>query len=432
MTLRAKKSISLILAFCLVFAAIVFIKPADVFAASSSKDVIVLTPVNNITELQLVDVYIEKDGNKGTLVLVPKNKSSVQLIENALEEVEKKVDTWVKENFSTTTYIGWLLLKAKLPSFEEMCTKVEGKLQYRIPIDSLPASGTFTVPVLGTLSKEVQNALDEYIEMNFQINLDRKTIALSVKKAEGIGLPIQVTPTITIPKTDYTYTGKTIKPVPTVSLFGITLDPALYTVTYDSGCKNIGTYQVKAVLKGKFLKGSASAMYNIVAKKLPSTVSIPKASYTYTGNAIKPTVTVKDGSKVLQRGTDYTVKYASNTNVGTATVTVTGKGNYTGTRKVTFQITKAANTLTVKTSAKSYKQSSLTQKKTFSIGVANAKGKVTYALDSKAKAAKITVSSKGLVTVPKNCKKGTYRIKVTAAGNANYKSGSKTVTITVK
>ncbi|MBR3244161.1 MAG: hypothetical protein IKF90_15940, partial [Parasporobacterium sp.] len=239
-------------------------------------------------------------------------------------------------------------------------------------------------------------------------------------------------PTITIPKTDYTYTGKTIKPVPTVSLFGITLDPALYTVTYDSGCKNIGTYQVKAVLKGKFLKGSASAMYNIVAKKLPSTVSIPKASYTYTGNAIKPTVTVKDGSKVLQRGTDYTVKYASNTNVGTATVTVTGKGNYTGTRKVTFQITKAANTLTVKTSAKSYKQSSLTQKKTFSIGVANAKGKVTYALDSKAKAAKITVSSKGLVTVPKNCKKGTYRIKVTAAGNANYKSGSKTVTITVK
>ena len=44
---------------------------------------------------------------------------------------------------------------------------------------------------------------------------------------------------------------------------------------------------------------------------------------------------------------------------------------------------------------------------------------------------KITVSSKGVVTVPKKCKAGTYTISVKAAGNDNYKPVTKTVTIKV-
>ena len=59
---------------------------------------------------------------------------------------------------------------------------------------------------------------------------------------------------------------------------------------------------------------------------------------TWTGKALKPAVTVKRGSKVLKKGTDYTVKYSNNTKIGTATVTVTGKGKYTGTVKATFKI----------------------------------------------------------------------------------------------
>ncbi|MBR3242223.1 MAG: hypothetical protein IKF90_05920 [Parasporobacterium sp.] len=41
------------------------------------------------------------------------------------------------------------------------------------------------------------------------------------------------------------------------------------------------------------------------------------------------------------------------------------------------------------------------------------------------------VTAKGVVTVPKKCKAGTYKITVKAAGNKNYKAGSKTVTIKV-
>lgn len=70
----------------------------------------------------------------------------------------------------------------------------------------------------------------------------------------------------------------------------------------------------------------------------------------YSGKAIKPTVTVKDGDKKLVNGTDYTVSYKNNTNIGTATVTITGKGNYTGTKTLTFKIVPKKVALTGKAS----------------------------------------------------------------------------------
>lgn len=74
------------------------------------------------------------------------------------------------------------------------------------------------------------------------------------------------------------------------------------------------------------------------------------SNHTYTGKAIKPTVTVKDGDKKLVNGTDYTVSYKNNTNIGTATVTITGKGNYTGTKTLTFKIVPKKVALTGKAS----------------------------------------------------------------------------------
>ena len=62
---------------------------------------------------------------------------------------------------------------------------------------------------------------------------------------------------------------------------------------------------------------------------------------TATGDALTPAVTVRHGDTVLAAGTDYTVTYANNTAVGTATVTITGMGNYTGTLTATFAIREA-------------------------------------------------------------------------------------------
>lgn len=62
------------------------------------------------------------------------------------------------------------------------------------------------------------------------------------------------------------------------------------------------------------------------------------ADQTYTGEAIEPTVTVKDGETTLVLNTDYTVAYSNNVETGTATVTVTGTGNYSGTATANFTI----------------------------------------------------------------------------------------------
>lgn len=76
-----------------------------------------------------------------------------------------------------------------------------------------------------------------------------------------------------------------------------------------------------------------------------ATVSISASTYTYTGKAIKPTVTVKVGKKKLTTKS-YTVSYKNNTDVGKATITVKGKGSYTGTAAKSFYIRpKAVSTL---------------------------------------------------------------------------------------
>ena len=77
------------------------------------------------------------------------------------------------------------------------------------------------------------------------------------------------------------------------------------------------------------------------------------ADQTYTGEALTPAITVKDGETTLTLNTDYTVAYANNTAAGTATVTVTGTGNYSGEATATFTIAKADITMTTAPAAAS-------------------------------------------------------------------------------
>ena len=67
-------------------------------------------------------------------------------------------------------------------------------------------------------------------------------------------------------------------------------------------------------------------------------VTLDQTQFTVTGSEIRPAVTVTLDGKTLTEGTDYTVTYANNQEIGTATVTVTGTGNYTGTAQTTFTI----------------------------------------------------------------------------------------------
>ncbi|MEA4971434.1 MAG: MBG domain-containing protein [Candidatus Pelethousia sp.] len=113
------------------------------------------------------------------------------------------------------------------------------------------------------------------------------------------------------------------------------------------GNANAGTGKA-VIITGLSLAGKDAAKYGldfsgvtgvIIAKPLANTmVTLSGSSFTYTGSVHAPGVTVKDGSETLVADTDYTVGYADNINAGTATVTIIGKGNYSGTASKTFTI----------------------------------------------------------------------------------------------
>lgn len=173
--------------------------------------------------------------------------------------------------------------------------------------------------------------------------------------------------------------------------------------------------------------------------------------FTYDGKAKTPEVTVKNGETVLKVGEDYDVEYKNNTKGGTATVTVTGKGIYTGVKELTFTIespeqkpatpgttvkdpNKTNTTNSTNTAKTEYKvlnvaKASFTKtegNKAFKLGVkTKVKGTVAYKSSNKKV---VTVDKKGKVKV-----KGPGRAVITVTGKAKgLKTETAKITITVK
>ncbi len=149
---------------------------------------------------------------------------------------------------------------------------------------------------------------------------------------------------VTLGKTKMAYTGEALTPSVTVKAklngTNVTLKEDVdYTVTYKNNVK-AGKATVTVKGKGSF-KGTITKTFTITPVKILK-VTLDKTSFAYTGSACEPvpTVTTKVNGKLvtLKKGTDYTVKYENNVEKGTATVTVTGKGNYTGTIIKNFTI----------------------------------------------------------------------------------------------
>jgi len=136
---------------------------------------------------------------------------------------------------------------------------------------------------------------------------------------------------------DQTYTGKALKPAVTVKYGKAKLVKGTdYIVSYKNN-KGAGTATVTLTGKGDYT-GTRKVTFTIKPAKLSKCTFSALKDAVYSGAAKKPAVTVKFGATKLKKGTDYTVAYKNNIEVGTATVTLTGKGNFTGTKKLTFAI----------------------------------------------------------------------------------------------
>ena len=114
-----------------------------------------------------------------------------------------------------------------------------------------------------------------------------------------------------------------------------------YKVTYSDDLVNMGTVTVTVTGTGNYT-GTLSRSYEITPIDISKEGKIEAiADQPYTGSSIEPDVKVTFGESALTRDTDYTVSYAGNTNAGTASVTVTGTGNYKGKVTGSFAITPA-------------------------------------------------------------------------------------------
>lgn len=140
---------------------------------------------------------------------------------------------------------------------------------------------------------------------------------------------------------DLTYNGKEQHPSPVVTLSSNVLEAGSnYQVTYSEGCTNVGTYTITFEGIGRY-SGTLTKTFKIVPYDI-SGCDIKVENKPYTGDVINVTPTVKYGSITLAQGEDKDYTFVTNPTTvkegGDYTLTVTGKGNYTGTKEVPFNV----------------------------------------------------------------------------------------------
>lgn len=171
----------------------------------------------------------------------------------------------------------------------------------------------------------------------------------TIAKAAGSG---------SVTMADYTYGEAAPAPVATSATNGTGTDQVSYHYTGDSDTgvhydsdkapTDAGSYTVTASFKESANATACTATANftvhpkgLVADDFTLNLAKKPTEFTYNGSEQKPTVLVTDGCN-LAKDTDYTVTYPeASTNAGSYKVTVTGKGNYTGTVELSYKINPA-------------------------------------------------------------------------------------------
>jgi GH25 family lysozyme M1 (1,4-beta-N-acetylmuramidase) len=197
------------------------------------------------------------------------------------------------------------------------------------------------------------------------------------------------------------YTGKKITPTMNITYNNMDLvEGQDYTLQYSNNT-NLGT--AKVTIKG----------INNFTGKIPKTFSIVKdlkkltignvSTQTMKNKAVTPNISIKDGKTTLKLNKDYKLTYKNNSHIGTATMTITGIGKYTGKITKSFKIIKSVSALSISSiSNKEYTGKSLTPSLTIKNGTKTLKKNkdytLTYKNNKKTGKATITIKGKGNYT----------------------------------
>lgn len=235
------------------------------------------------------------------------------------------------------------------------------------------------------------------------------------------------------------YNGKAKTPEVTVTLAGSPLARDTdYILTYSLNgvavdeIKSVGEYTITAKGTGDY-RGKLTATYTVTAQGLANISISTPSDQTYTGSAIAPTLTITDGDVALTQDTDYTIAYTNNTNVGTATITITGKDNYTGEVTRTFKITALAmsssNISVSGVSSMTYTGSALSPTPTITYNgntlILDTDYTLSYKNNTNVGTATITITGKGNYT---GTREVTYQITARSISSGTLTIGSATYT----
>ena len=207
-----------------------------------------------------------------------------------------------------------------------------------------PAAPTVAYVIVGSTRLTENTDYRVYYENNTSISANTPTVVITgtgnyggtARKSFTIGTDLSDA-VVTVNST-FKYNGTAKTPGVTVTYKGAVVNAANYIVSYSNNI-NAGTATVTITGKTENgYTGSASATFAIAKAGIASVSA--SGTYAYTGEAIIPTLVVKDENGAVVDAANYNVEFVNNIKAGTATIVVTAKDgtNYTGTKTGTFEI----------------------------------------------------------------------------------------------
>jgi len=217
------------------------------------------------------------------------------------------------------------------------------------------------------------------------------------------------------------YTGSAITPSVNVTDSGAAITSDDYTIGYSDNT-NAGTATVTITGKGNYT-GTKTAKFQITAASILDATVSPISAQAYTGSAIVPPVTITYNGKQLTSD-DYTIKCTDNIDVGMATVTITGKGNYTESRQESFKITTAdISNANVEIADQTYTGSALKPSVKITVNgteLTSSDYDISYENNTNAGTAEVTIVGKGNYTGEKKAEFKINKAPGTASNQTMY------------